>query len=92
MTLYDITGEYLQLLEYADSSEDEQLFLDTLESIGQLADNRQFVNSRHLRSLELGAGVLYAIDERGVGCLFLGIGRTKSGHGQQSANDKGLFH
>lgn len=33
MTLYDITGEYLQLLEYADSSEDEQLFLDTLESI-----------------------------------------------------------
>ena len=30
MTLYDITGEYLQLLEYAD---DEQLFLDTLESI-----------------------------------------------------------
>ena len=33
MTLYDITGEYLQLLEYADDSEDEQLFLDTLESI-----------------------------------------------------------
>lgn len=33
MTLYDITAEYLQLLEYADSSEDEQLFLDTLESI-----------------------------------------------------------
>lgn len=43
MTLYDITGEYLQLLDYADSSEDEQLFLDTLESItGELevkADN-----------------------------------------------------
>ena len=33
MTLYDITGEYLQLLEYADDAEDEQLFLDTLESI-----------------------------------------------------------
>ena len=33
MTLYDITGEYLQLIDYASSEEDEQLFLDTLESI-----------------------------------------------------------
>lgn len=44
-TLYEITGEYCSLLEYADSidAEDEQIFLDTLESItGELevkADN-----------------------------------------------------
>ena len=44
-TLYEITGEYCALLDYADStdSEDEQVFLDTLESItGELeikADN-----------------------------------------------------
>ena len=44
-TLYEIKNEYMTLLEYADSlsEEDEQMFLDTLESIqGELevkADN-----------------------------------------------------
>jgi len=42
-TLYDIQGEYLTLLSYADDIDDPQLFLDTLESIqGELevkADN-----------------------------------------------------
>lgn len=44
-SLYEIKGEYLELLSYADSGnpDDEQLFLDTLESIqGELevkADN-----------------------------------------------------
>lgn len=42
-TLYDIQGEYLTLLSYADEIEDPKLFLDTLESIqGELevkADN-----------------------------------------------------
>lgn len=35
MTLYEITGEYCALLEYADSTDeaDEQVFLDTLESV-----------------------------------------------------------
>lgn len=48
-TLYEIQGEYLTLMEYADSVEDTQLFLDTLESIqGELevkADNYGIVIS-----------------------------------------------
>ena len=48
-TLYDIQGEYLTLLSYADDIEDPQPFLDTLESIqGELevkADNYGIVIS-----------------------------------------------
>lgn len=33
MTLYDIKGEFLRLYELADSEEDEEAFLDTLEGL-----------------------------------------------------------
>ena len=68
--------------------------LDTLQRIGQLADDGQLVDGRHLGSLELCPGVLNAVDEgpRAVDFGLLTVGCTEDGQGTQGGKDKGLFH
>lgn len=55
MTLYDLQGEYLRLYEMATDEDDEQAFLDTLESLDAELEAKSNGYARIIKMLEMEA-------------------------------------
>ena len=55
MTLYDLQGEYLRLYEMATDEDDEQAFLDTLESLDAELESKGNGYANVIKQLEMEA-------------------------------------